>query len=361
MIIRSCQHYNQYQITPDSPMASLPQVAIVGRSNSGKSTLLNAIVGQRQMARTSRRPGRTQEIHYFLINNRMWLVDLPGYGYAKVSKAMRREWSQRMVAYFEGLASSQGLSALKFVLLIQDVRRDPGPDEQWLLDWFSKLANQSRTSRAATARLVLEAGDRLGLPGEQGGSDQEVRDQAPPASALRHVQDDGLPPPSRGNLRKGAQRPGADHREVDALDRSGRGRRVFADVTRARTGDVMSYQSPNAAPWHGPLAPLRYEQLAEPAKRCSFSVSTTWLTARRASSYAGSSVLPFLTAPAAHATALIWSCEVLGLMRARETKTGGRVEVVMSGALNVKISLPSPIASGWAPSYVRASLITRRT
>lgn len=160
MIIRSCQHFNQYQITPDSPMATLPQVAIVGRSNSGKSTLLNAIVGQRQMARTSRRPGRTQEIHYFLINNRMLLVDLPGYGYAKVSKTMRREWNQRMVAYFERLKDT---SALELVLLIQDARRDPGADEQWMLDWFSTLgidwiylANKADQIKKSDLKLRLQ-------------------------------------------------------------------------------------------------------------------------------------------------------------------------------------------------------------
>ena len=160
MIIRSCQHFNQYQITPDSPMATLPQVAIVGRSNSGKSTLLNAIVGQRQMARTSRRPGRTQEIHYFLINNTMLLVDLPGYGYAKVSKTMRQEWNQRMVAYFENLRDT---SALEFVLLIQDARRDPGVDEQWMLEWFSKLgldwiylANKADQIRKSERKLRLQ-------------------------------------------------------------------------------------------------------------------------------------------------------------------------------------------------------------
>jgi GTP-binding protein len=163
MIIRSCQHFNQYQITPDSPMATLPQVAIVGRSNSGKSTLLNAIVGQRQMARTSRRPGRTQEIHYFLINNRMLLVDLPGYGYARVSKAMRKEWSQRMTAYFENFGTTGRIKALELVLMIQDARRDPASDEQWLLDWFAKLgiewiylANKADQIRKSDRKLRMQ-------------------------------------------------------------------------------------------------------------------------------------------------------------------------------------------------------------
>jgi len=128
MRFRTVQHFNEYQIPAGSPMAGLPQVAIVGRSNAGKSTLLNALVEQRHAARTSSMPGRTQEIHFFLLDQALLLADLPGYGYAAVAKKLRRDWNTRMARYLTTLPR------LRLVLLIQDCRRDPGPDEQWILD-----------------------------------------------------------------------------------------------------------------------------------------------------------------------------------------------------------------------------------
>lgn len=77
-----------------------PEVAFVGRSNVGKSSLLNRLLGRRALARISSQPGRTQAIHYFLINSNLYFVDLPGYGYAKVGKAKRREWARLIESYF---------------------------------------------------------------------------------------------------------------------------------------------------------------------------------------------------------------------------------------------------------------------
>ena len=150
MRFRTVQHFNEYQIPADSPIARMPQVAIAGRSNAGKSTLLNALVEDRRAARTSGRPGRTQEIHYFLIDNAWLLVDLPGYGYAKVSRDMRREWNKRMARYFEATPS------LHFAVLIQDCRRDPGPDEQWILERANALN--------ADAWIVANKIDQLAKP-----------------------------------------------------------------------------------------------------------------------------------------------------------------------------------------------------
>src|SRR5581483_11703783 len=78
-----------------------PQVAFVGRSNVGKSSLLNALLGKRALARTSSTPGRTQAVNYFLINGSLFLVDLPGYGYAKASKDKRQAWARTLESYFE--------------------------------------------------------------------------------------------------------------------------------------------------------------------------------------------------------------------------------------------------------------------
>jgi GTP-binding protein len=90
-----------------------PEVAFVGRSNVGKSSLLNALLGRRGLAKTSSTPGRTQTINYFLVNDSIWFVDLPGYGYAKTSKERRRAWAQTVDHYFQ-----QALPDATVVLLI---------------------------------------------------------------------------------------------------------------------------------------------------------------------------------------------------------------------------------------------------
>jgi GTP-binding protein len=90
-----------------------PEVAFVGRSNVGKSSLLNALLGRRGLARTSSTPGRTQAVNYFLVDDRLWFVDLPGYGYAKASKDSRKRWGRTIELYFE-----QALPEALVVLLI---------------------------------------------------------------------------------------------------------------------------------------------------------------------------------------------------------------------------------------------------
>lgn len=84
----------------DFPRDGKPEVAFVGRSNVGKSSLLNKLLGRRALARTSRTPGRTRAVNYFLINDRYYFVDLPGYGYAKAGKQMRQDWADLMGTYF---------------------------------------------------------------------------------------------------------------------------------------------------------------------------------------------------------------------------------------------------------------------
>jgi len=90
-----------------------PEVAFVGRSNVGKSSLLNRLLGQKGLARTSSTPGRTQAVNYFLVNRRFWFVDLPGYGYAKAGKEARREWAGRVEGYF-----AQALPGALVVMLV---------------------------------------------------------------------------------------------------------------------------------------------------------------------------------------------------------------------------------------------------
>jgi GTP-binding protein len=99
------------------PPQSLPEVAFAGRSNVGKSSLINALTGRKALARVSQTPGRTREINFFNLGERLMLVDLPGYGYAKASKALAAEWQELIFAYLRGRAN------LKRVILLIDSRR----------------------------------------------------------------------------------------------------------------------------------------------------------------------------------------------------------------------------------------------
>ncbi len=110
------------------PQEGRPELAVMGRSNSGKSTLLNALVGAR-VAHVSQDPGRTRRIHFFNMDDAWYLVDLPGYGYAKVPTRIRAEFGQAVDHYLSTRASLVG------AILIQDVRRRLEPEEEMLLEW----------------------------------------------------------------------------------------------------------------------------------------------------------------------------------------------------------------------------------
>jgi GTP-binding protein len=99
------------------PPQAMPETAFAGRSNVGKSSLINALTGRKTLARVSQTPGRTREINFFALGERLMLVDLPGYGYAKASKQLAAEWQEQIFAYLRGRAN------LKRVLLLLDSRR----------------------------------------------------------------------------------------------------------------------------------------------------------------------------------------------------------------------------------------------
>src|ERR1700694_4743992 len=115
---------------PDSP---LPEVAFAGRSNVGKSSLLNSLVRRKAFARVSRPPGRTREINFFRVNNGFVLVDLPGYGYARVSKAKKSEWRPMIESYLRRTTQLRG------IVLLLDIRREPRQDERHMLDFLAEL------------------------------------------------------------------------------------------------------------------------------------------------------------------------------------------------------------------------------
>lgn len=116
-----------------APQDGLPEFAFIGRSNVGKSSLINMLTGRTHLARTSNVPGKTQHLNYFLINKGWYLVDLPGYGYARVSKKLRRQWRLMMEHYFMKRESLQCV----FVLL--DGNIGPQPVDIEFVNWLGEL------------------------------------------------------------------------------------------------------------------------------------------------------------------------------------------------------------------------------
>ena len=115
------------------PHPELPEIAFAGRSNVGKSSLINVLVNRKSLVRTSSTPGRTQLINFFNINNQFSLVDLPGYGYAKVPLAIKKAWGPMIRTYLEVRESLHG------VIFIFDIRRVPREEDLQMLDWLEEF------------------------------------------------------------------------------------------------------------------------------------------------------------------------------------------------------------------------------
>ena len=129
MIIKSVNLETVCGITSVLPQNTKPEIAFAGKSNVGKSSLINALMNRKSYARISATPGKTQTINFYNINEEMYLVDLPGYGYAKVLEEEKQKWGQLIEKYLHG--SSQ----LRAVFLLIDIRHDPSANDKMMYDW----------------------------------------------------------------------------------------------------------------------------------------------------------------------------------------------------------------------------------
>lgn len=130
MVIKSVELETVCGVTSTIPENLLGEVAFAGKSNVGKSSLINALLNRKSLARTSSQPGKTQTINFYNVNDRMYLVDLPGYGYANASVEIKAKWGQMIENYLH--VSKQ----LKAVFLLIDIRHDPSENDQLMYEWM---------------------------------------------------------------------------------------------------------------------------------------------------------------------------------------------------------------------------------
>lgn len=142
------------------PDLSLPEIAFAGRSNVGKSSLINTLVNRKKLARTSATPGKTQMLNFFLINDTWVFVDLPGYGYARVPEAVRASWGPMVEAYL------MERKLLRLVVLILDIRRDPS--EQDLSSWRGSVFTTVPTLSPCRRRTSSPGASAGAGPGRSG-------------------------------------------------------------------------------------------------------------------------------------------------------------------------------------------------
>ncbi len=163
MLVKNAEFIKSATKPAHYPPPDLPEIAFAGRSNVGKSSLINVLVNRRSLVRTSSTPGRTQLINFFTVNGEFTLVDLPGYGFAKVPLAVKKQWGPMIETY---LATRENLRG---VVLILDIRRVPGTEDRQMLDWLraygippllvvtkcDKVSKNERTRQAAAIARAL--------------------------------------------------------------------------------------------------------------------------------------------------------------------------------------------------------------
>jgi len=145
--IRSVEFYRAAYKAEDFPTDKRPQFAMIGRSNVGKSSLINSVLNRKAVARVSQTPGKTQAIHFYLVNGRFHIVDLPGYGYAKVPKSMMRSWGELVRGYLESA------DALRLMFLLIDARRVPGEHDLQMHRWARETSIDERVVMTKSDKL----------------------------------------------------------------------------------------------------------------------------------------------------------------------------------------------------------------
>jgi GTP-binding protein len=160
--IRSVEFYRAAYKAEDFPRDKRPQFAMIGRSNVGKSSLINAVLNRKAVARVSQTPGKTQAIHFYLVNEKFHIVDLPGYGYAKVPKTMMRSWGELVRGYLESS------DALRLIFLLIDSRRVPGEHDLQMHRWTREASIDERVVMTKSDKLsgVQLARSRAGIAGD---------------------------------------------------------------------------------------------------------------------------------------------------------------------------------------------------
>ncbi len=167
MKINAAEFYKSFFKCADLPAPEFPEIAFAGRSNVGKSSLINRLLNRRGLAKTSSTPGRTQSINFIMVNQALFLVDLPGYGYAKVPLEVKKHWGKLIQDYLRQRA------CLELLVLIVDARRSGTDDEklfvQWLdqhaIPWMLVLTKTDKLKNAERGRARRHWQDFLGTGG----------------------------------------------------------------------------------------------------------------------------------------------------------------------------------------------------
>lgn len=168
VIIKKAELETVCGITSKLPEHILPEYAFAGKSNVGKSSLINALMNRKSLARTSSQPGKTQTINFYNINDQLYFVDLPGYGYAKVSLEAKAKWGKMIERYLKKS------SVLKRVFLLVDIRHEPSENDKTMYDWIIYQGYQpvviatklDKLKRSQVARQVKILREGLGMAKE---------------------------------------------------------------------------------------------------------------------------------------------------------------------------------------------------